>query len=490
MRSHLAPSIRLYICLVSIATIVTILQTSCSGNIKSRVENLVATDENESSEEIQKKLLEYKLQVKENPRDAEAVGNLGIVFELHGYPTEALEAYDIASTLAPTELKWPYYHAILLDAKFDLSLAIEKVNEAILRRPDYSPALLRLGDMLLKAGRYQEALDSFHLAEQEGGDRYAILGQALALMELNDLERSLEVFDRLSTLDEHPHARRIKAKILKQSGKAEQAANLLRNSDHVSTVRWRDPVEEEKALHVVDHFGMKLARAGRFIEARAYESALFALLDLKTMRPQNKQVLHLLSSVYIQLNRDAEARQVLEEGIEQHPDYYVLRTSMAGVLHRAGEHGNAVEHLDFAIEIAPSLHWAYLQKAQILMYQKQWLRASHVLDQAIGTKPDNVELYTLLGICLGFLNRWPEAASMFQVAASIDPTHVPVHINLARAHAILGNEESVQTSLDAAVLHGASNEMLQRLKIQLEQINFMNIQLVQKDSTSVEVAQE
>lgn len=468
---------RVYVGTFFVITTLLVL-TSCGESDESRVIALTSVVTDEADEKVQERIAEYQAQVLADPTDANAVGDLGVVYELHGFSEEALIAYELATTLQPDEFRWPYYHSILLAARFDLEYAIEKVSEAIENRSDYAPAWFHKGRMLLDSNRFDEALECFELASRITDDPYAHLGQAHAYMGLNDPDTALAALSQTKQLFQHVNVQRLRATALIRSGDREQGSKILDGLPNAPPIRWDDPIAEEKNEHAVNHMIGQLSQAVRLIQARSHRQALMLLSELRLEYPTNKHVLHLLLSVYELRGDRGEALNIAEEGIKYHPDFYVFRTAAARLLSARGDNSQALVHLDRAIEIDPKLHWAYSQKAQLLMGQQRWLEASHLLDEAIGLKDEDADLYTYLGICLGFMDRWPEAANLYRVAISIDPKHVPAYINLARAETILKNEEEALEALENAKLHGASATMLANVQQQRDQIKSMQIETV------------
>ena len=456
------------------------LLASCAESVESRVLSLTTVVTDQADEEVRQKIAQYQERVAADSTNANAVGELGVRYELHGFPSAALIAYDLASEMDPAEFKWPYYHGILLAARFDLELAIQKVDQAIELLPDYAPARLQKGKLLLDNSQYEKALELFQYTEQLTEDPYVFVGQALAYLELNDANGVLAALDQTGRMAGHPNVQRLRATALIRSGRTEEGSKLLAGLRGAPTIRWDDPIAQAKESHSIQHFITKLSKAVRLIRARSFDSALFLLSELRLSHPTNKHVLHLLSSVYESLGNGQKALEILEEGMQFHPDFYVLYTAAASLLKANGDIERATQHLDRAIEIDPKLHWAYSQKAQLLMEQRKWLNASHLLDQAIGLKDDDADLYTYLGICLGFLNRWPEASNLYRVAISINPKHVPSYINLARAETILNNEEKALEALDGARSNGATPAMIASLEQQRVQIKRMRIDTVKR----------
>lgn len=460
---------------VPVIAITLSLIISCSETVDSRVSTLTSVVTDQANIQVRERIEDYQRRVSENPTDPIAVGNLGVVYELHGFSEEALIAYDYATTLDPRALKWPYYHAILLAARFDLEHALDRITVAIDRNPDYAPAWFQKGRFLLDASKYDEALACFQHAETISDDPYAVLGQAHAYLGLDRPDEVIQSIERLDSLYQHPNVRRLRANALVRLGEKEEASKLLDGLATYKPILWKDPIAEEKDEHGVNHMSVRLAQAAGLLRNESYDAAIQLLTELRGTYRTNRSVLHALGAAHELVGNTTLALSIFEEGIQHHPDFYVLRTAIASLLMNVGQYDEALEHVDQAIEIDPKLHYAYSQKAQLLMRKRQWLEASHMLDLAIGIKNDDADLYTYLGICMGFLDRWPEASNLFRVAISVNRNHIPAYINLARAETILNDEESALAALENARSLGASEAMLASVKRQRDQISRLRI---------------
>ena len=158
---------------------------------RSRALALTEVETDQADEEVQERIAKYKERIIADPTDADAVGELGVVFELHGFSEEALLAYQLATISDVSAFKWPYYHGILLAARFDLEQAIEKIDQALSLDPEYAPAYIQKGKLLLDYSQFAAALASFQEAEKLTDDPYAFVGQALAHLGLNEPTKAL-----------------------------------------------------------------------------------------------------------------------------------------------------------------------------------------------------------------------------------------------------------------------------------------------------------
>src|SRR5438876_26330 len=95
--------------------------------------------------------------VSQSPHAAQRWGRLGMILKAHGFSAEANTCFVQAEQLNPREPRWAYHQAIEL-AERDPERAITKLQKAIeLFGSDPEPPRLRLGELLLRQGRLEEA---------------------------------------------------------------------------------------------------------------------------------------------------------------------------------------------------------------------------------------------------------------------------------------------------------------------------------------------
>lgn len=91
------------------------------------------------------------------PKSGQATGRLGMVLEAHTLYQPAVLAFQRAIVLDPKEFAWRYYLAVAQENVSQPEQALAAVSNALQIRPDYSPAVLRRGALLLKLGRIKES---------------------------------------------------------------------------------------------------------------------------------------------------------------------------------------------------------------------------------------------------------------------------------------------------------------------------------------------
>ncbi len=140
--------------------------------------------------------------IENNPADFEAHYNLAAMLEARGAVPEAIEQYQMASSLRPNDATVENALGGALLASGELPEAEKHFYLATKARPDYFDAHYNLGILLAKTGQFARAAQEFaeaaRLRPQDAGAE-ANLGAALA--ELGDTEKAIAHLRRALQLD-------------------------------------------------------------------------------------------------------------------------------------------------------------------------------------------------------------------------------------------------------------------------------------------------
>jgi Tfp pilus assembly protein PilF len=185
--------------------------------------------------------------VRQSPSSSHAWGQLGMILAAHNFAAEANVCFMQAEQLDPRETRWPYYQGTELCPN-DPEVAIAKLQRAVeLRDGHFDRARLRLGELLLRQGRLEEAEDHFReVLRQDPENALAHLNLARIARERGDLQASLKhlsrpmegVYTRKASclLAAEVHQRLGNEKVANQE--RQRAAKLPRDQD------WPDPMVE------------------------------------------------------------------------------------------------------------------------------------------------------------------------------------------------------------------------------------------------------
>lgn len=141
--------------------ILIVMATACGGDLPTPdVDDIPSTDLNVIDPLVAEALAGAKAQIVDQPRSATAWGELGMVFDAHGFRPEAESCYLTAAELNGEDYRWPYLYAQLLVVDNPIG-AIDAFRQAHAINPADPTVSLRAGDALLEAGRLASVRSQF-----------------------------------------------------------------------------------------------------------------------------------------------------------------------------------------------------------------------------------------------------------------------------------------------------------------------------------------
>ena len=93
------------------------------------------------------------------PQSAEAVGALGMAYHASLLTASAQAAYADAEALAPDGWTWAYYRGLLFEERGEQDEALGAFRRVAIARPSMGMAWFRMGEVLFKLGRLDEAAE-------------------------------------------------------------------------------------------------------------------------------------------------------------------------------------------------------------------------------------------------------------------------------------------------------------------------------------------
>ena len=103
-------------------------------------------------------------EARRKPGSAGAMGKLGMAYQANQFFDQAARAYRIASRLAPNDYQWAYCQASLNEETGNEKEQSKYLQQTLKLKPDYAPALLKLGDSFFKLDRLDQAAHYYELA--------------------------------------------------------------------------------------------------------------------------------------------------------------------------------------------------------------------------------------------------------------------------------------------------------------------------------------
>jgi tetratricopeptide (TPR) repeat protein len=310
---------------------------------------------------------------------------------------------------------------LLLSAAGEEEAARTELN-ALLELPDARPDALRtLAGLDLAAGKLDDAAARFN--ELLGGGRYVSLSlYSLGIIHerRRDPMRAVRYYSRVASGAYATDAQLRSARLLAGSGARDQAIALLDayEKDHpeseveLALGRARLLSEEgasDSALELIDaklarypdNLPLRFSRGVTLERMERVDEAVRSLRELDASRPGDPVVMNALGYTLAEHNLELrEAHSLIRKSLDMTPDSPAVQDSLGWVLHRLGEHREALGWLTRAYaeekdaEIAAHLGetlWALGQRSQ----------ARAVWDEALERDPDHRYL-------LNTLRRYPD----------------------------------------------------------------------------------
>jgi tetratricopeptide (TPR) repeat protein len=259
-------------------------------------------------------------EVRHRPRSGPAWGHLGMVLSVHNFLREANAALTEAERLDPQEPRWPYLHGGNLILS-DPAAASVYLEQAVQRCGDEVAPRLRLAEVLLDLGRFEEAEQYLKQAlslEPENLRTQLDLGRLALLRE--DWPGALEHLTACRG-DEHCRklARKLTAHVYRRQGQRTQAeAEEAQAAQLPDDVAWPDPYADE-ALALQCGVQAQIEKADALSRQGKIEAAIELLQETANRHPSSVQLWLGLGSLWFQKGDTAQAEQAFRKAVEADP---------------------------------------------------------------------------------------------------------------------------------------------------------------------------
>jgi tetratricopeptide (TPR) repeat protein len=386
------------------------------------------------------------------PNGAAANAFLANALQVLGRLEDAEDHYRRALETAPDDARTLNNFGVLLRRLNRLEKAETSFRRAIEIQPDYTEALINHGEVLIALGRQEEAINAFRRATATApreASAWLKLGRALSLA--NRHKAALEAIDQAVQCNpSDPRAHHARGRCLKALGRPEAAATAYRSSLALAP-------DHHEARH---NLGVALRISGRPDEAIAcYREVLErqpnrvatqfnlgnALLDLGdvknamrayratiALRPDHLGAHRALNDLYWQQGRTDDYARSYDDAIRRAPQSielrqhharqlelvgsiaqaeHVLRTAvrdlgeqpsfshrLAVIAGRRGMVGEAVEHFDAAISMAPAMELYRQDYVVLLLTSGDYDEAGAQLDAWERLGPDDLAMWAYRGL--------------------------------------------------------------------------------------------
>lgn len=332
----------------------------------------------------------------------------------------------------------PYLQLALVQVESgDLDQAGVHLRRALEADPELAPARFRLGEVLRKQGRPEEAVEQYrHALRLNPGHAAAHNGLGLILKERQQVEAALEHFrmalgsDPLLA-DAHANS----GTIFLQQGQVEEAAREFHRALQI----------EPNNPGVYRSLGVARAGLGR------HEQAVSDFRQAISLKPEDAEAHYNLGLSQNELGRHGEAIRALQKAIDLRSKFAEAHSSLGVAYGQAERLPEAVGAFREAVRIDPENGEAWSNLGLVLGRLGQWKEAAAALAQVVRIDPEDAETGLKLGLAYGQAGQYQQAVEAFQQAIEVKPDFAEAHSNLGVAFGQLGRRQQAVRAFREAV---------------------------------------
>jgi tetratricopeptide (TPR) repeat protein len=383
------------------------------------------------------------------PASGQASGRFGMVLEAHTLHVPAVLAFQRAIRLDPKEFAWRYYLALELDNASKPDEALAAVSDALRIRPDYTPAVLKRGALLLKLGRFRESDAVLEPLAQNPGSAVTLYTLGRVKFAQGDFTAAADLYRR--ACEAYPTYGAAWFGLAEADRRLGRSAESEKNYRLAESYKDRTPPSEDQLFVEVQKLATgietRLVEAKRLMDRRQFDEASRIYKEVLTRYPDNPDCLvNLLyiaqfpnqsspeevEALYATASRvnskvpkvylyygtalasqgkyEAAVRAI-EKGISLKPDDGEAQAWLADVMMRQHKPTEAIEHYRLALKVEPSFSPARLMLGQILITTGRSGEAIPVLLPAL-QRNDNMTPVFLMTLAQAYANSGDRAKAM------------------------------------------------------------------------------
>ena len=351
-------------------------------------------------------------------RPASGLVSLSRLYHANGFYPEALQCYAGLRQLDPANARWLHLPACILAEFGRLEEARPWEERAVVLAPDYLPARLRLGDILLKDNQTAAAAQAYALAlGRDPGNPYALLGLARCALVGADWTKARE------------HLR----------------AAISAHPDFIGAL--------SLLVTVSEHLGetAEVAALKAAIGKREFSDLTDEWVASLVEECQDAYRLSVAAAVANATGDAATTRRLLERAIALAPATSSYRRQLAALLSREGNLRLAREHLEKAVTSTPDDADCWLFLVQNLNAMGEPVRAEQTLAKGLSACPLSPSLHLERARWWSQAGRPEEAIAEFRESYRLRPSEASPLVELATVYFSTGRVEEATGALREAL---------------------------------------
>lgn len=276
--------------------------------------------------------------------------------------------------------------------------------------PDKTKTAYEKGETALREGRYEDAVEEFKKAINQGNGDSGVAQHSLGLAYLK--------LDRLE----------------------EAIASL------------------KEAIRLRPNFAEAHYDLGRvYHESGEFNTAAVAFEEAIRLNPSFFEALTALGRTYQHSGLHTKSVEVLRKATLLQPDAIDAKSALGGALILAGQPEEAVLVLGEVVRLSPRSAFAYTNLGQAYRLIGKFQEALNSLQEALRISPADSMAHNYLGLTYQSLDRHQEALAAYRQAIVLKSDYAEAHYNLALLHLALGDRNQAQDEYN--ILKGLNSDL-------------------------------
>ncbi len=372
--------------------------------------------------EFLQRLVSAEQRAQSGPDRVLALGELSRLYHANGFCAEASQCYQGLLRADPDNPRWPHLLATILAGYGRLEDAMPLWRRAVKLAPDYLPARLRLGDVLLKTNQNAEAAETYAaVLDREPGNSYALLG--LARIDI-DMQRWAAARDRLELVVEQTNygiGYDLLPTVYERLGDADRA-EAIRAKGKASGAFYDmpDPWNDELFDDCYDTYRLMVA-GGTADHSGDVRTAIRILDRADRLTPNNVPVQFQLGELHLKSHDTLKARRYFERCVVLKPDFADGWAQLIDLLMKQGDRAASDRALAAALANCPNSPWLHMERGRRLNTDGRLTEAIKELQESIRLRPNEGVAYVDLARVYFQLNRVDDGVAQLRKSLQVEP---------------------------------------------------------------------
>ena len=390
--------------------------------------------------------------LEKNTDSAKAWGQLGMVSHAHGLIRPAIDCYQQAAKLDPSDYRWPYLTATALRTS-SKNEAIPHYAKAFELKPNDYALAIAYADAIFRDGQYQNAQDLYKVAIQiDDNQGFGLIGLARIAFIDNDLEAAQRHLQNARQIDaQNREIYTLLAQVQMGLGheEASETSELLAGTyPHASILNAPIIEEMQRLSETADSF---VARGKRMTELGEYRAAESAFREVLARRPGLAFDYGNLANVLARQGKHAEALEYFEEGLALNPNDVEILSNQSLALMSDGRLDRAENNLVKALKLDPNYGHAHFNLGVLRYRQGNYSNAVEHFESALTTDPTLTQAYLNLGTTYAAMGKFQSAIDVWKTLERIQPDNAALVFNIGLGWLRLGQEANAYSALQKVV---------------------------------------